>query len=82
MEEKELNKKWLAALLFCLLLGVFGAHRFYIGKTKTAVAMLLITLLTFGLGVFATSIWALVDLIFIATGQFTDSDGNIITWTI
>ncbi len=85
MEGKELNKVWLAALLFCIFLGVFGAHRFYVGKTQTAVAMLLITLLTgwiFGLGFYITGIWAVIDLIMIATAQFTDGNGKILTWTV
>ncbi len=85
MEGKELNKIWLATLLFCLLLGVFGAHRFYVGKTQTAVAMLLITIFAgwlFGLGVFISGIWALIDLIMIATAQFTDVNGKIINWTV
>lgn len=85
MEGKELNKVWLATLLFCIFLGIFGAHRFYVGKTQTAVAMLLITLLTgwlFGLGFFITGIWAVIDLIMIATAQFTDGNGKVITWTV
>ena len=85
MEGKELNKVWLATLLFCIFLGIFGAHRFYVGKTQTAVAMLLITLLTgwlFGLGFFITGIWAVIDLIIIATAQFTDGNGKVITWTV
>ena len=85
MEGKELNKVWLAALLFCIFLGVFGAHRFYVGKTQTAVAMLLITLLTgwiFGLGFYITAIWSVIDLIMIATAQFTDGNGKVLTWTV
>ena len=85
MEGKELNKDWLAALLFCIFLGVFGAHRFYVGKTQTAVAMLLITLLTgwfFGLGFYITVIWSVIDLIMIATAQFTDGNGKVLTWTV
>ena len=85
MEGKELNKVWLATLLFCIFLGIFGAHRFYVGKTQTAVTMLLITLLTgwlFGLGFFITGIWAVIDLIMISTAQFTDVNGKVITWTV
>src|SRR5690349_21218772 len=44
-------------LVLCLLLGIFGAHRFYAGKTGTAVVQL-VTL--GGLG-----IWTLVDLLFV-----------------
>ena len=81
-EDKKFNTNWLATLLFCLLLGVFGAHRFYTHKTGSAVAMLLITIFTFGLGTCITGIWALVDFIMIACEKFTDADGELITWFI
>ena len=84
-EDKKFNTDWLATLLFCLLLGVFGAHRFYTRKTGSAIAMLLITVLTgwiFGLGLCITGIWSLIDLILIACEKFTDVDGNLITWFI
>ena len=59
------------ALLLAWFLGVFGAHRFYVGKIGTAVAMIF----TFG----GLGIWALVDIIMIAAGSFTDIDGRPIT---
>ena len=60
-------------LVLCLLLGIFGAHRFYAGKTRSAVLQL-VTL--GGLG-----IWTLVDLLFILFGEFTDSEGKKVnTW--
>ena len=61
------TKSRLVALLLCLLLGVFGAHRFYVGKMGTAILML-VTL--GGLG-----IWYLVDLILVLAGSFRDSEG-------
>lgn len=68
------DKRILPAALLCFLVGVFGAHRFYVGKIGTAVAMLL-TL--GGLGV-----WMLVDFILIVTGSFKDENGVRITkWT-
>ena len=68
------DKRILPAFLLCFLLGVFGAHRFYVGKTGTAFIMI-VTL--GGLG-----IWALIDLILIIVGAFTDANGVKITqWT-
>jgi hypothetical protein len=64
------DKSRTIALILSAVLGVFGAHRFYAGKTGTALLML-ITL--GGLG-----IWWLVDLILIAAGGFRDSDGRLI----
>lgn len=53
--------------LLCLVLGVFGVHRFAVGKKKTGVLYLLTGgLLGFGV------IW---DLISIVTGRFNDGNG-------
>lgn len=54
-------------LVLALLLGVFGAHRFYAGRYVSAVFQLL----TLG----GLGIWALVDFIIIAFGEFKDSNG-------
>jgi TM2 domain-containing membrane protein YozV len=61
-------KSRLAALLLCLFFGVFGAHRFYVGKIGTGV----LQLITIG----GCGIWAMVDLIIIVVGSFTDKDGR------
>jgi TM2 domain-containing membrane protein YozV len=79
--EKQLNQKWLIALLLCLFLGSLGVHRFYVGQTKTGVTMLLLVLLgswIFGLGAIVAWIWAIIDLINIIIGKFTDGAGNVI----
>jgi len=68
------TKSRLVALLFCILLGVFGVHRFYVGKIGTGILMLL----TFG----GLGIWALIDLILIAVGSFRDKQGKrVFRWT-
>jgi TM2 domain-containing membrane protein YozV len=64
----------LVALLFCILLGVFGVHRFYVGKIGTGILMLV----TIG----GLGIWALIDLILIAVGSFRDKEGRrVFRWT-
>ncbi len=65
------DKKILPAFLLCFFLGLFGVHRFYVGKTGSGVAQLL----TCG----GLWFWAIFDLIMIATGNFTDKDGNKLT---
>jgi TM2 domain-containing membrane protein YozV len=68
------EKHILPATILCLVLGPFGAHRFYAGRTKTA----LLQLVTLG----GLGIWMLYDLIMLVTGEFKDADGNRITeWT-
>jgi len=54
-------------------LGVFGAHRFYVGKLGTGLLQLC-TLGGFGL-------WYLYDLIMIASGEFRDADHRrVVLW--
>ncbi len=63
------EKLILPAAMLCLVLGVFGAHRFYAGRPLSAVLQLL-TLGGFG-------IWWVVDLIMLVTGHFKDADENV-----
>ena len=68
------DKKILPAFLLCFFLGMFGAHRFYVGKIGTAILQI-VTL--GGLG-----IWVLIDFIMIIIGSFTDKQGRKLTeWT-
>ena len=78
-EDDVSDKNRLLALLLAFFFGVFGAHRFYVGKTGTAVAMVLLDLTLIGFAV--TGIWSLIDCLFILFGEFTDSDGRkLIEW--
>ncbi|MGM0607197.1 MAG: NINE protein [Candidatus Muiribacteriota bacterium] len=64
--KQELNTNWLITLLIAIFLGEFGVHRFINGKIGTGLLMLI----TFG----GCGIWWLVDIILIATEQFTDAN--------
>lgn len=68
-------KKRLPALIFCLLFGVLGIHRFYVGKIGTG----FLTIVTLG-GFFG--IWPLIDLVVIIIGAFKDKEGRVLqAWT-
>ncbi len=68
------EKSRLVALILGSSLGMFGVHRFYVGKTGTGI----VWLLTFG----CFFIGYLVDFILIATGNFYDKDGKqVLVWT-
>jgi len=59
--------------MLAIVLGVFGAHRFYVGKTGTALLMLC----TFG----GMGIWYLYDVIMVASGSFRDAEGRrVLRW--
>ena len=62
------EKKWIVALLLCLFLGNWGAHHFYVGKTRSGIIRLL-TCGLFGIG-------TILDLVQILTKKFTDKNGN------
>ena len=62
------GKQWIVALALCFVIGYLGAHRFYVGKTGTGIAMLLTC---GGLG-----IWSLIDLVLILMNKFDDAEGR------
>lgn len=65
----------LVALLLAGILGVFGAHRFYVKRTNSGAVMAL-TLGGFG-------IWYVYDLIVIAGGGFRDAEGRrVVSWDL
>ncbi len=58
------------ALALAAILGPFGGHRFYVGKTGTGVLMAV----TIG----GVGLWYLYDLILVASGSFRDADGRLV----
>ncbi|WP_139413071.1 TM2 domain-containing protein [Bartonella mastomydis] len=70
------NSRIMFALL-CWCAGIFGVHRFMVGRVRTGVLMLVLSLSVVGLMI--TGIWAIVDFILILAGKFTDKNGNQIT---
>lgn len=62
------DKSKTLAIILCVFLGTLGIHRFYLGYTLIGI----IQLLTLG----GLGIWALIDLIRIATGDLEPKDGS------
>ena len=61
-------RSWRVALILSLFLGFFGADRFYIGRTRSAIVKL-VTLSCFG-------VWWLTDFILIASDWRKDAWGR------
>ena len=79
------SNKLLITILLWFFLGHFGAHRFFLGHTKTAITMLLLqlaglaTVCVFGLGiifVLAVEVWWIIDLVQMLTGNLRPTDGS------
>ena len=66
------RKNRAVALLLCLVLGIFGAHKFYLGKFWMGV-LYIFTYGLFGIG------W-LIDLVVLIAGNPTDKKGYRVMW--
>lgn len=66
------DKQKLTAGLLNILLGAFGAGRFYLNQPGIAVAQIAVTWLTCGIG----GIWPLIDGIMMLTGSVRDEHGR------
>ena len=92
---KEINKleqispkSRLTAVLLTCFLGIFGTHRFYIGKIRTAIVMLILsifyltTVRLWGMIMFiplaVAGLWVFIDFIFAVSGIMKDSEGKLI----
>lgn len=61
------------ALILAVILGMVGAHRFYVGKIGTG----LLQMVTLG----GLGIWYLIDVIMVASGGFRDAEGRrVLRW--
>lgn len=54
-------KEKMPAGLLAIIFGCLGLHKFYLGYTKEAVIMLLVTVLTFGIGGTVMAVFGLVE---------------------
>ena len=65
------DKDWTVLLILSILLGGLGVDHFYTGKIGTGI----LKLITGG----GCMIWAIIDIIMVATGSFKDSNGLPVT---
>ncbi|MED5231547.1 MAG: TM2 domain-containing protein [Candidatus Thermoplasmatota archaeon] len=70
MEEQVSDVDWTTLLILSVLLGGLGVDRFYSGHVGLGV----LKLITAG----GCGVWALIDMIMIATGKFRDGDGLLV----
>ena len=76
------DKSKLAAGLLGIFLGGLGIHNFYLGYTGKAIVQLLlgtVGILACGIGPAASSIWGLIEGIFVLCDNITkDADGKLL----
>jgi len=61
LSDTEISNKKLAAGLAGIFLGAFGVHKFVLGYTKPAVIMLVVSLLTCGVGYFIFQVIGIIE---------------------
>ncbi len=79
------SKRKSVALLLAFLLGFLGAHRFYLGHTRTGFAMLVLNIAAFafvtnvGMAILieiVATVWLIVDMGLIGAGRLVGIDGR------
>ena len=79
------DKKKVVVALLCFFVGVLGVHRFYVGKVRTGILMIVVLLLPlliipnmmmkdFNFGMLW--IWAIIDFVRIIKGSFGDKENR------
>ena len=91
MAEISSRSRLVTVLLTCFL-GIFGVHRFYIGKIRTAIVMLILSVLylvtvrfwgIMFISLAVVGLWAFIDFIFAVSGIMKDKEGKLIKdWQI
>ena len=71
--DTEVNQKKIISGVLAILLGVFGAHKFYLGYTKEGTTLLVITVVIYIIGLF----FPLVSLLNFVVGLFTFIEGIV-----
>lgn len=66
------EKSKIAAGLLALFLGTLGIHKFYLGYQREGLIMLLVSLLTFGIGAIVMAVIALIEAIMYLTKSDAD----------
>jgi TM2 domain-containing membrane protein YozV len=72
------GKSWGMAILLCLVLGMFGMHRFYLGYNKIGLIQLVFGALYFFTPLWFSgliAIWVIIDLVRIFTKDLEPQDG-------
>ncbi|MBA57382.1 MAG: hypothetical protein CMK89_23280 [Pseudomonadales bacterium] len=68
------RRKIFPALILCLVFGLFGTHRFYVGKVGTGI----LQMLTLG----GLGFWVIFDAVLLILGKFVDAEGaQLRDWT-
>ncbi len=79
------SRSRLATVLLTCFLGIFGVHRFYIGKTRTAIVMLILSILYlvtvrfWGIVIISLAVvglWSFIDFILAVFGIMKDREGR------
>ncbi|MCA9595719.1 MAG: TM2 domain-containing protein [Myxococcales bacterium] len=66
------DKQKIIGFALQFFLGAFGAGRFYTGHVGIAVAQIIVTWVTCGIG----AIWPTIDGVLMLVGRVTDADGR------
>lgn len=70
------SRSKIVTFLLAFFLGYLGVHNFYLGKTGLGIAQLLLTVLTFGIGILITVPWSFIEgILALASSNFRDGDG-------